>query len=68
VLWSGRLWNEWHGRNDDWPPRKLTQGELPAEDDLADTTQAQRHELSGYLRSQFETAWRAYCPSADTPT
>src|SRR5262249_17915706 len=22
------LWNEWHGPNDDRPPRKLTQGEL----------------------------------------
>jgi hypothetical protein len=22
----------------------------------------------GYLRSQFGRAWRAYCPSADTPT
>jgi hypothetical protein len=22
----------------------------------------------GYRRSQFEAAWRAYCPAGDTPT
>jgi hypothetical protein len=71
------LWNEWHGRNDDRPPRKLTQGELsrllrpfgirpktiwPTRRRLGDMS------CRGYSRSQFETAWRAYCPSADTPT
>jgi Protein of unknown function (DUF3631) len=71
------LWNEWRGPNDNRPPRKLTQGELsrllrpfgirpktiwPTRRRLGDMS------CRGYLRSQFETAWRAYCPSADTPT
>ena len=58
-------------------PRKLTQGELcrllrpfgirpktiwPTRRRLGDMS------CRGYSRSQFETAWRAYCPSADTPT
>ncbi len=71
------LWNEWRGPSDDRPPRKLTQGELsrmlrpfgirpktiwPARRRPGDRSSR------GYLRSQFEAAWRAYCPSADTPT
>jgi len=71
------FWNEWRGPNDDRPPRKLTQGELarmlrPFEiwPRTIWSTQRRRGDNSrrGYLRSQFETAWRAYCPSADTPT
>ena len=69
--------NEWRGPHDDRPPRKLMQGELsrllrpfgirpktiwPTRRRLGDMS------CRGYLRSQFETAWRAYCPSADTPT
>ena len=70
-------WGEWRGPNDDRPPRKLTQGELsrllrpfgirpktiwPTRRRLGDMS------CRGYLRSQFETAWRAYCLPADTPT
>jgi hypothetical protein len=42
--------------------------------ELTDPTKAEVVRLAcdmscrGYLRSQFETAWCAYCPSADTPT
>jgi hypothetical protein len=72
------LWNEWRGPRDDRPPRKLTQGELarllrtfgirprtiwPKQRRPGDKS------ARGYLRSQFESAWHAYCPSsADTPT
>ena len=71
------LWNEWRGPNDDRPQRNLTQGELsrllrpfgirpktiwPTRRRLGDKS------CRGYLRSQFETVWCAYCPSADTPT
>ncbi len=70
-------WNEWRGRRDDGPPRKLTQGEMalllkpfgvrprtiwPLGRRPSDRS------ARGYLRSQFEKAWAAYCPSADTPT
>jgi hypothetical protein len=70
-------WAEWRGPRDDRPPRKLTQGELarllrdfqirprtiwPKERQSSDRSSR------GYLRSQFEAAWRAYCTSADTPT
>jgi hypothetical protein len=69
--------NEWRGPHDDRPPRKLMQGELsrllrpfgigpktirPARRRLGDKNGR------GYLRSQFEPAWHAYCPAADTPT
>jgi hypothetical protein len=71
------LWNEWRGPNDDRPPRALTQGEMsrllrpfgirpktiwPARRRPDDKS------CRGYMRSQFDAAWRAYCPSADTPT
>jgi hypothetical protein len=70
-------WNEWRGPKDDRPPRKLTQGELshllrpfgivpktiwPGRRRPGDKSSR------GYLRSQFENVWRAYCPSPDTPT
>jgi Protein of unknown function (DUF3631) len=70
------FWNEWSGPHDDQSPRKLTQNELsrllrpfgirpktvwPARRRLGDKSGR------GYFRSQFEQAWRAYCPSADTP-
>jgi len=72
---SDGLWNEWRGPNDDRAPRKLTQSELarllrmfqirpktiwPAQRRPADKSKR------GYLRSQFEAVWRAYCPIADT--
>jgi hypothetical protein len=70
-------WSEWRGPNDDRPPRKLTQPQLaqllrpfginsrtiwPLRRRLGDKSSR------GYVRSQFEQAWAAYCPSADTPT
>jgi Protein of unknown function (DUF3631) len=70
-------WNEWRGPNDDRQPRKLTQAELsrllrpfgirprtiwPARRGPGDRSSR------GYLRSEFEEAWRSYCTSADTPT
>ena len=70
-------YSEWRGPNDDRPPRKLTQGELsrllrpfgiwpktiwPAHRRPGDKSSR------GYLRSQFEAAWRAYCLPSDTPT
>jgi hypothetical protein len=70
-------WSEWRGPNDDRPPRKLTQPELaqllhpfginsrtiwPLGRRLGDKS------TRGYVRSQFEQPWAAYCPSADTPT
>jgi Protein of unknown function (DUF3631) len=71
------LWNEWRGPSDDRPSRKLTQSELsrllrpfgirprtiwPARPGPGDRSSR------GYLRSEFEEAWRSYCASADTPT
>jgi hypothetical protein len=71
------LWHEWRGAGDDRPLRKLTQGELarllrtfgiwprtiwPSPRRPGDRS------CRGYLRAQFEAAWRAYCPAADTPT
>jgi Protein of unknown function (DUF3631) len=70
-------WNEWRGPNDDRPARKLTQGEMagllrpfgirpktiwPAGRQLGGKSSR------GYMRSQFEEAWRAYCPPTDTST
>jgi hypothetical protein len=71
------FWHDWRGQTDDGPPRKLTQGELarllcmfqirprtiwPARRRLGDKSSR------GYRRDQFEPAWAAYCPPADTPT
>ena len=68
------LWNEWRGRNDDRPARELTQGEMagllrpfgirpktiwPAPRRHGDRSSR------GYLRSQFEAAWRCYCPPSN---
>jgi hypothetical protein len=70
-------WNEWRGSNDDRPARKLNQSELAR---MLRTFEIRPHTIwpvprrprdnscRGYLRSQFETAWAAYCPSSDTPT
>jgi hypothetical protein len=71
------LWADWRGLQDDRPPRKLNQAELarllrPFEIWPRTVWPAQRRLASGsrrgYLRSQFEAAWHAYCPAADTPT
>ena len=70
-------WAEFRGVNDDRPPRKLTQPQLaqllrpfvissrtiwPLRRQPGDKSSR------GYLQSQFEPAWRAYCFAADTPT
>jgi Protein of unknown function (DUF3631) len=75
-LGDGR-WAEFCGVNDDGPPRKLTQPQLarmlrpfgigsrtiwPLRRRPGDKSSR------GYLRSQFEAAWHAYCCTADTPT
>ena len=69
-------WNEWCGIRDDRQPRKLSQGELarllaPFRIRPRTIWLAHRNPESkshrGYFRSDFEKAWRAYCP-ADTPT
>jgi Protein of unknown function (DUF3631) len=71
------LWHDWRGPNDDRPPRKLTQGELsrllrPFE--IKPKTvwppgpRFEAKSRRGYLRVQFEAAWRSYCPGTDTPT
>jgi hypothetical protein len=71
------MWHEWRGPHDDRYPRKLSQPELsnllrpfgirpktiwPIRRQPGDKSSR------GYLRSQFEAAWRAYCPQADTPS
>ena len=70
-------WGEWRGLNDDRPPRKLTQPQLAQllrPFGIRPTTiwpRGRRPEdksSRGYLRSQFEAAWHAYCPQGDTPT
>jgi hypothetical protein len=68
------LWHEWRGPNDDRSPHNLTRGELsqllrpfcirpktiwPARRRFGDRSSR------GYLRSQFEAAWRCYCPPSD---
>jgi hypothetical protein len=71
------LWGDWRGPNDDRPPRKLNQSELARllrpfgvypKTVWPVRRQADSRSSRGYLRAQFETAWGAYCPSADTPT
>jgi len=71
------MWADWRGPNDDRPARKLNQPELarllrPFSIRPKTIWPAQRKPDSrssrGYLREQFEAAWAAYCPPADTPT
>jgi Protein of unknown function (DUF3631) len=75
-LGDGR-WAEFPGVNDDRPPRKLTQPQLahllrPFGIGSRTIWPLQRRpddkSSRGYLQSQFEPAWRAYCFAADTPT
>jgi hypothetical protein len=70
-------WNEWRGPRDDRQPRKLTRGELSrllSPFDIRPRTiwplrRGPGDKSSrGYLRSQFEEAWRRYCPRDDTTT
>jgi hypothetical protein len=70
-------WGEYRGPHDDRPPHKLRQAELAR---LLRSFRikpktiwpAQRRSGSkssrGYLRSQFEEAWAAYCSTSDTAT
>lgn len=72
------IWaDDWRGPYDDRPPHKLNQSELarllrPFNIRTKTIWPAQRRPADksyrGYLRSHFEAAWQAYCPSADTPT
>jgi Protein of unknown function (DUF3631)/Protein of unknown function (DUF2786) len=70
------LWSEWRGPKEDRPPTNISQPELasllrnfgirprtiwPLK--RGPDTRSSR----GYVRSQFEAAWRAYCPTDDTP-
>jgi hypothetical protein len=71
------IWYDYRGPNDDRPSRKLNQSELarllrrfqirprtiwPANRQPGDRSSR------GYMRSQFEQVWSAYCSEADTPT
>jgi hypothetical protein len=69
-------WADWRGLRDDQQPRHLSQGELarllaPFGIRPGSIWPRRRNQESksrkGYLRSQFERAWRAYCDSAGTP-
>jgi hypothetical protein len=69
-------WGDWRGIHDDQQPRQLSQGELarllaPFGIRPRSIWPRQRNQDSrsrkGYLRSQFEPAWRAYCDSTGTP-
>jgi hypothetical protein len=73
------LWLDWRGPKDDRPAHKLNQSELarllrpfrirprsiwPAQRRRRDT---HLRSGKGYWRSDFENAWRAYCPDSGTP-
>jgi hypothetical protein len=68
------MWSVWRGVKDDQQPRKLTQGELarllrPFGIRPRTIWPAPRNRSAqGYLRAQFEEAWRSYCPEANTTT
>ena len=75
-LGDGR-WAEFRGVNDDRPPRKLTQlqlAQLLGPFGIGSRTiwplrrRPGDKSSRGYLQSQFELAWRAYCFTGDTPT
>jgi len=69
-------WSEWRGLKDDQQPRKLTQATLasvlkafhirPRSIWPAGRT-ADTKSRKGYYRSDFEAAWRTYCPEDGTP-
>jgi Protein of unknown function (DUF3631) len=73
------IWNEWRGRNDDRPSHKLTDIELsqllrPFKPRIRPRSiwplnrKPGDKSFRGYMKSWFESAWAAYCPSPDTPT
>ena len=70
-------WAEWRGPTDDRAPRKLTQSELAgllrpfhirSRTIWSGKRRAGDKSQRGYLRSQFDEAWRRYGPADDTPT
>jgi hypothetical protein len=66
------MWSEFRGVRDDGNPHKLRQGELAAMLRLfgirsRSTRKPGMSSRKGYLREQFEEAWRAYCPATGTP-
>ena len=71
------VWAEWRGVNDDRSPHKLTQSELArllqpfgirSKTIWPLACKPSDRSCRGYTRDQFEAAWAAYCPTADTAT
>jgi hypothetical protein len=71
------VWAEWRGVNDDRSPHKLTQSELAhllqpfgirSKTIWPLVHKPGERSCRGYSRDQFEAAWAAYCPRADTAT
>ncbi len=69
-------WSEWQGLKSDRPPHKLTQPELAGllrpfgirpRTIYPIPRRPEDRSARGYLRSQFEAAWRVYCHAAETP-
>jgi Protein of unknown function (DUF3631) len=71
-------WADWRGLRDDQQPRRLSPGELArllAPFDIKPKSiwppgerTRRTKSAKGYLRSQFEPAWRAYCGEGGTPS
>ena len=71
------VWAEWRGVNDDRPPHKLIRSELArllqpfgirSKTIWPLARRPGDRSCRGYTRDQFEAAWAAYCPTADTAT
>ena len=67
------MWSEWRGLQGNQQPRRLSQGELAK---LLEPFRIRPRILSevsgtptvkGYYRTQFEAAWRSYCPDGRHP-
>ncbi len=70
------VWSEWRGLRGDQPMRRLSQADLAmmlnpfgirSKTIWPPNRSAGSRSAKGYLRSQFEAAWRSYC-SDDTPS
>jgi hypothetical protein len=71
------MWSEWRGLKGDQSPRNLSQGELAKMLRMFGIVSRSIWPLGkrgpkiksckGYFRSQFEAAWRSYCPEDGTP-
>ncbi len=70
------VWSEWRGLRGDQPMRRLSQTDLAmmlnpfgirSKTIWPPNRSAGSRSAKGYLRSQFEAAWRSYC-SDDTPS